>query len=130
MMTEAYRPPKRTWPRKFRDAFRGLWLGVRGQNSFLVHVPAGVLVVVAGVVLHVSPIEWCVLALCVTLVLAAEMFNSALESLAKAIDVEHNLHLADALDVGSAAVLVSAVGAAVTGAIILLFRLGVFLSWW
>lgn len=122
-MTDRDRPPKRTWPQKFRDAFRGVWLGVRGQSSFAVHLTVAVLVVAAAAVLRVSMTEWCLLTLCITLVLAAEMFNSALESLSKAIDVKHNLHLADGLDIGSAAVLVSALGAAVVGAVIFLPRL-------
>ena len=103
---------------------------MRGHWSFAVHVPVAACVIVAGAVLRVGLIEWCLLAGCIAAVLAAEMFNSALESLAKAIDVEHNLHLGDALDIGSAAVLVAAIGAAVVGGTILLFRLGALLAWW
>jgi diacylglycerol kinase len=124
------RPPRRSWPQKFRDAFRGLWIGVRGQNSFAVHLPMAVLVIVAGFVLRVTLVEWCLLVLAVTVVLAAELFNSALESLAKAIDVKHNLHLADGLDIGSGAVLAASFGAAVTGAIVLVYRFGALLAWW
>ncbi|MEQ8785892.1 MAG: diacylglycerol kinase [Pirellulaceae bacterium] len=127
-MSQRDRPPRRTWVRKFRDAFRGLWIGVRGQSSFAVHVPAAALVIAAGVVLKVSLAEWCLLALCITLVLAAEMFNSALESMAKAIDVEHNLHLADGLDIGSAAVLVAALGALVVGLLIFAPRVAALFS--
>lgn len=129
-MSERDRPPRRSWLRKFRDAFRGLWIGVRGQSSFAVHLPMAVLVIVAGCVLRVSLVEWCLLVLAITGVLAAELFNSALESLAKAIDVKHNLHLADGLDIGSAAVLVAALGASTVGAIVFLYRLGVLLAWW
>jgi diacylglycerol kinase len=125
-MTDRDRPTRRTWREKFRDAFRGLWIGVRGQSSFAVHLPAAVLVIAAGFVLRVSHAEWCLLVLCITLVLAAEMFNSSLESMAKAIDVEHNLHLADGLDIGSAAVLVAAAGSAVIAAIVFVPRVLAF----
>ena len=125
-MSERDRPTKRSWLEKFRDAFRGLWIGVRGQSSFAVHLPAAALVIAAGFVLQVDHAEWCLLVLCITMVLTAEMFNSALESMAKAIDVEHNLHLADGLDVGSAAVLAAAVGSAVIGAIIFVPRILAF----
>ena len=37
------------WIRKFGNAFRGVRTGIRGQNSFVVHLPMGVLVVAAGV---------------------------------------------------------------------------------
>ena len=121
---------RKNWRSKFANAVRGLVVGVRGHSSFAVHFPVAACVIVAGAVLRVSLIEWCLLAGCITAVLAAEMFNSGLESLAKAIDVEHNLHLGDALDIGSAAVLVAAIGAAVVGGTVLLFRLGVLLAWW
>ena len=63
-------------------------------------------------------------------VLTAEMFNSALESMAKAITHESNPHLGGALDIGSAAVLIAAITAAVVGSIVFLNRLGEILGWW
>ncbi len=104
--------------------------GVAGQRSFSVHGVVALLVVVAGVVLRVSLVEWCILIVCITLVMTAEMFNSALEAQAKAIDLKENRQLADALDIASGAVLVASLGAALVGAIIFIFRLGVLLDWW
>src|SRR3990170_4291725 len=121
---------KRSWPRKFRDAFRGVGLGVRGQSSFRVHFFVAALVIVAAVVMRVSLTEGCVLAVCIAVVLTAEMFNSALESMAKAITDKHDPSLADALDIGSAAVLVAAIGAVITGAIVFVHRLGVLAGGW
>jgi len=106
---------KRTWADKFRDAFRGVRLGVSGQSSFVVHGLVTVLVLIAGVALRVSQTEWCILVLCITNVLAVEMLNSALESLAKAVDDQYNAALGKALDVASGAVLVTAFGAATIG---------------
>ena len=120
----------RSWAGKFRDAFRGVGLGVRGQSSFRVHFFVAALVIVAAAVMRVSVIEWCILFLSIAVVLAAEMFNSALESMAKAITDEHHPRLADALDVGSAAVLVAAIGAVVVGAFLFLHRLGILTGWW
>ncbi|HJN12348.1 MAG: diacylglycerol kinase family protein [Pirellulaceae bacterium] len=109
---------KRAWADKFRDAFRGVRLGVSGQSSFLVHGVAAALVLFAGAVLRVSQIEWCLLTLCIANVLAAEMFNSALELSAKAIDEQRNPVLGAALDVASGAVLVTAIGAVTVGLIV------------
>lgn len=121
---------KRTWPQKFRDAFRGTWIGIRRQSSFHVHFCFTAAVLVCGVIFRVSLLEWCVLLLCITVVLTAEMFNSALESMAKAITDEHQYHLGNALDIGSAAVLVASVGASVVGLLIFVNRLGLTLGWW
>ena len=60
--------------------------------------------------------------LCITIVLAAEMFNSALEHLARAVDRSENRHLGSALDIGSAAVLTAAMGASVVGSLVFVSR--------
>ncbi len=122
--------PERPWPRKFRDAFRGMKAGVRGQSSFFVHFFLTAAVIVAAVVLRVELIEWCILLICIAMVLSAEMFNSALESMAKAITGETDPHLGNSLDIGSGAVLVAAIGAAIVGGIIFINRLGMMLQWW
>ncbi|MBU4273329.1 MAG: diacylglycerol kinase [Planctomycetes bacterium] len=122
--------PDHPWRRKFRDAFRGLKEGVRGQSSFFVHFFVAVLVVIAGVVLGVDLYEWCILALCIAGVLTVEMFNGALESMAKAITGESDPHLGDSLDIGSAAVLIASIGASIVGSIIFANRLAILLGWW
>jgi diacylglycerol kinase len=121
---------QRSWFRKFRDAFRGVTVGVRGQSSFRFHLVVAIVVVVAGIVLKVTLTEWYILALCVAGVLTAEMFNSSLESMAKAITGESDPHLGNSLDIASAAVLVASIGSAIVGAIIFGHRLGVLLRWW
>jgi diacylglycerol kinase len=121
-MREAFRPTQRTWYQKFRCAFRGLWLGVRGQSSFVVHFAAAGLTILAAALLRIEKTEWCLLMLCITIVLAAEMFNSALEHLARAVDRSENRHIGSALDIGSAAVLTASLGASVVGSIIFVAR--------
>jgi diacylglycerol kinase len=120
----------RSWPRKFRDAFHGTVLGVRGQRSFPVHFAFLAAVLGCGWGFRVGLLEWLVLLLCMTTVLTAEMFNSAMESMAKAVSLEHHPFLADALDIGSAAVLVASLGASLVGGLLFTHRLGVLLGWW
>ena len=130
-MSEPQKPERRRgWTHKFRDAFRGTWLGARGQASFGVHLTVTAAVVLQGWWLQVTRVEWCLLILCITLVLTAEMFNSALEAMGKAFDTEFMPQLGQALDIGSAAVLIASVGAAVAGAIVLLYRWGGLVEWW
>jgi diacylglycerol kinase len=113
----------RNWVAKFGGAFRGLRCGVRGQNSFAIHVPMAVAVMLLAAALRVDRLEWCLLLLSITVVLAAELLNSALETLAKAIDRQYNPHLADGLDIASGAVLISSLGAVLVGLLILGTRL-------
>jgi diacylglycerol kinase len=120
----------RAWSTKFRNAFRGIVEGIREQNSFRVHFAFALAAIVTAVVFRVSLIEWCVVLMCITGVLTAELFNSALEFMAKAITDEQNLHLGLALDIGSAAVLVAAMGSVIVGSVIFVNRLGAILDWW
>ncbi len=121
--------PERSWAAKFRDAFRGLKAGVRGQATFFVHFFAAAAVIAAAAVLRVDLYEWCLLLLCITVVLVAEMFNSALESMAKAITGENDPHIGNSLNIAAAAVLVASIGASIVGAIIFGNRLGILLGW-
>jgi diacylglycerol kinase len=121
-MNAEFKPPH-SFVNKFRCAFRGIAIGSRSQSSFLVHLVAAVSVVGVAAWLDVTAVEWCLLALCIALVLALELFNSSLESLARAIDRQHNEHLRDALDIASGAVLVGAIGSAVVGLAVLLPRM-------
>ena len=129
-MNGLFVPPSRSWPTKIIAALRGIWLGVRGESSFALHLSAAALVVVMGVCLRVTVTEWCLLTLCITIVLAAETFNSALETLAKAIDDKPNPHLAVGLDIASGAVLLAAIGAVVTGIAIFLPPLAAVVGGW
>jgi diacylglycerol kinase len=122
-------PYRRSWLRKFRDAFRGMKEGVRDQSSFVAHFCCAAAVLAAAAVLRMERVEWYVLLLCITVVLTAEMFNSALESMARAITGQPDPHLGNALDIASAAVLVASLGAVVVGAIVFGHRLAVLLGW-
>ena len=119
-----------SWQAKFHHAFRGMKRGLRGDSSFFVHLFMAAAVAMAGLALKVTLVEWCLLILCVAGVLAAEMFNTALERLAQAVDQRPNDHLRDALDMGSAAVLLAALGAVAVGTTVFVYRLGLLLSWW
>lgn len=123
-------PDRRTWPAKFRDAFRGLWLALSSERSFAVHLPMAAAVIAAAVVLRVSLVEACVLGLCITAVLAAEMFNTALEQLAREVDRGRNAGIAAALDIASGAVLTTVIGSALVGGAIFTYRLGALAGWW
>ena len=77
---------RRPWRAKFKDAFRGLKLGIRGHSSFCVHFFSSVLVLAAGLILRCAVLEWCALIGCIGLVLTAELFNSAVETLVHGLD--------------------------------------------
>ncbi|QDT01084.1 diacylglycerol kinase [Adhaeretor mobilis] len=108
-----------SWLRKFTDAARGVKVAVRAEVSFFVHLFVTVLVVMLGLSLGLPKLSWCVLAICITGVLTAELFNSSIERLARAITQETNPEIRDALDMASGAVLVASIGSVVVGLVVL-----------
>jgi diacylglycerol kinase len=118
-----YQPPRRSWLKKFLDAFAGIAAGVRGESSFYVHLPVAALVIALAWFLRVTTIEVCLLALCIAAVISAELMNSALERLARAITDEYRDEVRVGLNIASGAVLCTSLGAAVVGAIIFVPRI-------
>ncbi|MSU79136.1 MAG: diacylglycerol kinase family protein [Gemmataceae bacterium] len=121
--------PRRPWAAKFRDALRGMKLGIRGHSSFFVHFFATALVMAAGVALQCTLHEWMILLLCIGGVLTAELFNSALEVLHRGLDPETRERNYKALDIAAGAVLMASVTAAVVGAIVFAYQLAKLLHW-
>lgn len=110
----------RGWLRKFGLAFSGLAWAIRHEGSFVVHLPAAAVVLLGAVLLQFDATRWSVLVLTIGLVIVAELFNTAIECLAKAVDEQPNEHIRIALDIGSAAVLTSS---------LLAIGVGLFLFW-
>jgi diacylglycerol kinase len=119
---------KRGWGPKFAAAFRGLKLGVRGHSSFSVHFFFAALVVAAAVVLRCDLVQWCLLLGCIGLVLTAELFNSAVETLFRGLDEATRERVWPCLDIAAGAVLLASITASVVGAIIFLSKLATLLG--
>jgi undecaprenol kinase len=104
--------PAVSFLRSFSFAGQGVWHAMRSQRNMRVHLAAAVAVVVAGIVLGVSAVDWACLALAIGMVIAAEIFNTVIEAV---VDLHSpRLHpLAKiAKDGAAGAVLVTSVAAA------------------
>jgi diacylglycerol kinase len=115
--------PPRPWRHKFGDALRGLKLGIRGHSSFSVHFFFAALVVTAAIVLRCGLEQWCLLLGCIGFVLAAELFNSAIETLFRGLDEPTKSRVWPCLDIGAGAVLLASLTAAIIGTAIFLRQL-------
>ena len=112
-------PPPRTWLGKFADAFRGLFLSVGTQSSFAAHLPVAAAAVALGAWLGLAPVEWGLVTLAIGLVIMAEVFNTAIEALAKAVGTYPDDGIRDALDHASGGVLVAVLTAVTIGLVVL-----------
>lgn len=90
------------------------------QHNAWIHAAATLAVVALGLHLQIPRMEWCVLVLAIVSVWTAEALNTAFEFLCDVASPEFHPLVEKAKDVAAAAVLLSAVGAAVVGLIVFL----------
>jgi diacylglycerol kinase (ATP) len=104
--------------RSFRHAIAGLRRMIRCQHNAWIHLAATAIVLAAGFLAELSAADWCWIILAISIVWTAEALNTAFEFLADAASPEFHPLVRDAKDVAAGAVLVTALAAAVIGAII------------
>jgi len=109
--------------RSIGHAARGIASLLRDEPNARIHALAAVLVVLAGIWLHVAAVEWGLLALAVTVVWAAEAMNTAVEALVDLVSPERHALAGKAKDVAAGAVLLAAFGAVVIGVLVFVPRL-------
>lgn len=109
--------------RSFGFAFKGIGTLFKETQNARIHLFAMICVIVAGFLLKISLWEWCVVSLCIGGVLAAEAFNSAIESIADKVSPEKNDLIGKAKDLGAGAVLLMALASATAGIIIFIPKL-------
>ena len=103
----------------FGYAFHGLWYALRTQRNARVHLAVAILVAIAGILLHVSALEFAILAIVIAGVFIAEMFNTVIEICVDLAQPEHHPLAKIAKDVAAGAVLLSAMLAVVVGLFVL-----------
>ncbi len=104
--------------RSFGYAWNGLKACIGQEQHLDFHLLAAVVVTVCGWLLGISRMEWIAVTLCIGMVIAAELFNTAIETLTDLVSPEWNALAGKAKDIAAGAVLVTAAAAAVVGLIV------------
>ena len=112
----------------FGYAFQGIFTCVRKERNMKIHCVAAVLVVIAGVILKISAIEWCICLALFGLVMALEHVNSAVEAVVDMVTEEYHPLAKVAKDTAAGAVLIAAIMAAIAGCIIFLPKIAQILQ--
>lgn len=99
--------------RRFREALRfavaGIVYAVSRERNMRIHLAAATAALFGGMWLGLNRIEFMILLFVITLVLVAEMFNTAVEATVNAAAPTYNPWAKIAKDVAAGAVLVTAV---------------------
>ena len=108
--------------KSFVFAFRGIISGFSGRN-FRIQFVAAILAVMAGLYLGITMLEWSLIVICIIVVLAAELFNTALEKLCDKLHPDIHPEIGSVKDLAAGAVLLLSIGAAAIGVLIFGWRI-------
>lgn len=109
--------------RSFTYAFSGLKILLKTQHNAWIHLVVTGVVLAVGALLRISALEWCVLTLAMASVWITETLNTAIEFLTDLVSPEFHPIAGQVKDLAAAAVLISAMGAAIVGVIVFLPRI-------
>ncbi len=107
----------------FKYAIEGIITSFKTETNMKIHILITVLVLIMGFLLKLSKLEWIICIFAITIVITAELFNTAIETIVDMITKEKNEKAKIAKDVSAGAVLVTAIGAAIVGVTIFLPKL-------
>lgn len=104
--------------RSFGYAWKGIRSCIGKEQNLSFHLLATPTVVAAGYLAGITRTEWMLVILCIGLVIAAELFNSAIEQLVNLVSPQRHPLAGRVKDIAAGAVLVCAATAAIIGLII------------
>lgn len=107
-------------PKPFQVALNGIVFTFRTQPHMRFHLFAVVAVVLIGLLLHLGMRELLILLFTVSLVLIAEMFNSAIEATVDLVSPNYNPLAKFAKDIAAGAVLITTILAIAVGALLMI----------
>ena len=103
--------------KSFTYAFNGIKLSLQ-QRNMKVHVCCAILAITCGFIFKISVTEWCIIFICIGIVLALETINSALESLVDLAEPNHHPIAGKIKDLAAGAVLIFSIISAIIGTLI------------
>ncbi len=105
-----------TMLKSFKAAFRGLYIAFKSERNLKIHIVIATLALVLARYLQLARFEMSLIIMAISLVLIAEMMNTAIEKICNKIEPNFNNHIRDIKDISAAAVLIAAFAALVIGA--------------
>lgn len=102
----------------FKYAFEGIFSGLKTERNLKIHFSIMILVIILGIMLKISKVEWMICIILFGLVISLELVNTAIENTVDLITEEKNPKAKISKDVAAGAVLVSAISSLIIGLII------------
>ena len=109
---------RQTFAQALSNAARGLRYGVRCERNVRIDCCFAVLALVLAAIFRVSAEQWLAIVICIAVVVAFELMNTAVETLTDLASPQFHPLAGRAKDCAAAACLVVSVGALVVGMVI------------
>lgn len=103
----------------FGHAFRGWWYVLKTQQNAWIHSLFATGVILVGLWVGLTPLDWAVIVLTIAIVFTAEFINTAIEAVVDLASPVHHPLAKVGKDVGAGAVLVAALAGIVIGLLII-----------
>lgn len=104
--------------KSFSYAFKGLVFSLKQRNMKVIF-SCTILTVLTAMFLKINSNDWCILLICIGLVIALEMMNSAIEGIVDLISPEYNEKAGRIKDMAAGAVLIVSIISLIIGILIL-----------
>ncbi len=102
----------------FKYAFVGIVTALKKEQNMKIHFTIAILVILAGILLKITALEWIICLILIGIVISLELVNTAIEQVVDIAMPEINEKAKIAKDVAAGAVLVVAIMSAIVGFII------------
>lgn len=112
----------------FKNAVSGIIWVLQTQTNFKIHLSLSFLAIAGGFILNISYGEFLVVLVLVSIGLAIETVNTAIEEAIDAIHKEHSEEIKIAKDVSAAAMLIFSIGSFIIAFIIFIPKILLFLK--
>ena len=104
--------------KSFKYAIEGIITGIKQERNMKIHIIIMILVIIFGIILKISKIEWIICIILFGFVISLELVNTAIENTVDLVTLEKKTKAKIAKDVAAGSVLVSAITSIIIGLII------------
>jgi diacylglycerol kinase len=111
-------PSHPSFRRSFLFALQGFRTALRQERNIKVMLAGGAFAVAMGLILRIDAVSWAVVLVCCGMVIAAELLNTAIETVVDLVSPEFHPLAGQAKDIAAAASWVLSLTAAVVGVIV------------
>jgi diacylglycerol kinase len=114
--------------KSFAFAFNGLKICFASETNFKIHVLFGIIAVLFGIGFKISGTEWLSVVFCIAIVIVMEMINTAIEKLCDIVHKDFHPQIKIIKDMAAGAVLIAAISSLITGVIIFVPKIIIYIK--